>query len=118
MNTRQPQTKGKAMTTDTRANRLILNKRNELIFDSGKTWVPITQCAAKDLELMLDAVGADLIAAQYHTVNDEKAQAQDRKTFTRRLSKLSPRYVVGPFVPKVIDGNTIANAFVAIINRV
>ena len=113
-----PNTKGEAMKTDTRANRIIMSRVNEFIYDGNHVWAPIAKCATKDLETMIDAVGADMINVQFKTISDEKVRAQDHKTFTRRLSKLSPRYVVGPFVPKVIDGYVITTTFVATVNRV
>ena len=105
------------MSRDTRANRLVMNRTNEFIFEGRHVWAPLAQCATKDLEDTLDAVATDCVTVQIHLAGDKKTLARDLRTYARRLATLSARYAVTSLVPKIIDGHIMDSVFVATITR-
>jgi hypothetical protein len=101
--------------TEIKANRLILDKRNTLVHD-GRGWVVFGAFSASDLEAALDMHAGNVVSVQFSTYS-EKTAKHDLSTYGRRLSKLSARYTFGGFAPLVIDGHTLPNKFVGILNR-
>ena len=93
-----------------KANRLIMNRRNELVYDRGNAWCPMGAFACLELADALDEFADDEIEVVFHTYSAKTAE-RDKKTYTRRLSKLHPRWVFSGWQNKVVDGHVFDNVF-------
>lgn len=97
-----------------KANFLILNKRNELIFTAGNQWAPMGAYATKDLEAALLAHGADEIRVQFTTTLN--GRDEDLKTYTARLRKLA-LFKFDEFRTVVHNGHEAKNTFSTVLTR-
>lgn len=104
------------MTNTIKANRLILNRSNELVYDKGNAWCPMGAYAVKELADALLAHGDSTIQVSFRSYNDKTAE-QDKKTYGRRLQALQPFYSFGGFQPLVIDGHVQNHTFVGTLSR-
>ncbi len=98
-----------------KANRLILSRSNELIYDGGNTWFPIMAVKTASLLEALTAHGETAIQVKFRTTTE--GAEQDVKTYTRRLRSLAPFFTFGAFKPQVIDGHEMPTVFTTILNR-
>lgn len=98
-----------------KANKLILNRVNELIYSQGNAWVPMGAFRTKQLAEALDAMADSTIQCSFTTHGDHAEQ--DTKTFTNRLRSLPPWYSFSGFRNQVIDGHVLPNTFVGTLSR-
>ena len=108
--------KGSGMKMTPKANKLILNKRNELIFTEGNVWIPLGDFPTKSLGVALDALADNDIQCCFTTSGDHGDQ--DKKTYTRRLRSLPAWYVFDGFKNQVLDGHSLSHVFVGRLQRI
>lgn len=103
-----------------KANQLFMDRGNHFILNSKNVWAPLAKCKVSEIEDYLDAVGGDIVTARCKVYTGDTVAKQDRQlaTFKRRIANLSPRYLVGPWKPLVIDGYIQGGVFSATISRV
>lgn len=99
------------------ATNLLLSTRCEFFYETQNAFVPMAKCAAKDLAETLDMVAGDVVAVEFHTVRDAKAQAADLKKFTKRLAGLAG-WTITPWVNQVIRGHALDTTFVCELRRI
>lgn len=99
------------MTTAIKANRLIMNRRNELVYDRGNAWCPLGDYSTMELAEVLEEHGDDEIQVSFVTCNEKTAE-RDKKTYSRRLNTLQPYWLFSGWQNKVVDGHILTNTFV------
>jgi hypothetical protein len=106
-----------AMQTRIKANLLILDKSNLLAYQTENAFAVMGRFQTKQLEDALLDLGGDMMQVQFTTYSPDTIE-QDKKTYSRRLNKLSPLFSFGGFENKVIRGHVMATTLVGTLNIV
>lgn len=102
--------------SELKANRLILNRMNEFVFDGNNVWCPIFCAKSNQLADAFDAVADSTVRVTFTTHGDHADD--DKKTYSRRLAKLPPYYVRSPWSPVVVRGVELQSSFCCTVTRV
>lgn len=102
--------------TNLKANRLLLDKRNTLAIDREHAFAVVWTGNNQELAAAIESCGENTIGVQFRTYS-EKTAAQDIKTYSRRLQKLSPQWTFDGFRQHEIRGHVLTTTYVGVLSR-